>query len=72
MYHQYNNNMIITTWTHTKKTENILKEKKKERIKITWTGVAFTVILATWEAEIGRIQFPGQPQQTVLRIQSPK
>jgi hypothetical protein len=32
MYHQYNNNMIITTWTHTqKKTENILKEKKKER-----------------------------------------
>jgi hypothetical protein len=56
----------------TKKPRKHTEGKKKERIKITWKGVAFTVILATWVAVIGRIQFPGQHQQIVLRIQSPK
>jgi hypothetical protein len=29
-------------------------------------------ILATWEAEIGRIEVPGQPRQIVHKTSSPK
>jgi hypothetical protein len=38
----------------------------------SWTLVAHTVILATWEAEIGRIKVLGQPKQTVHKTPSSK
>jgi hypothetical protein len=31
-----------------------------------------SVILVTWEAEIWRIEVPGQPEQIVLETPSPK
>jgi hypothetical protein len=45
--------------------ESKIKSTKYKFVKYSWTPVAHSVILPTWEAEIRRITVGGQPEQTV-------
>jgi hypothetical protein len=46
--------------------------KKSENKQKKWTLWLTSLILATWEAEIGRISVQGQPRQIVQETPSPK
>jgi hypothetical protein len=52
-----------------RKTNTTLKKKNEWH---TWCWWLTSVILATWEAEIGRIELQGQPRQIVHKVPSPK
>jgi hypothetical protein len=51
--------------------EFITRGSKKKKLA-SWAWYLTPVILATWEAEIGRITVQGQPGQIVLKTPSQK
>jgi hypothetical protein len=46
--------------------------KKNKKQKNSWALVAMPAILASWEAEIGRIKVQGQPGKIVCVSPPPK
>jgi hypothetical protein len=45
--------------------QNKTKKQKKKKPDLSWVWWLMLIILATWEAEIGRIKFQGQPREIV-------